>query len=115
MCGSDSSFVRETKSSYEEYKSYDDGSVSGAISAAFNLVNILPCTVIWNFFMLPAEAVDSGNGGVAMVCAGCCGCLALLPIALVFVACLPFGIISCIGAAVYGGIRSLIRSCKEPN
>ncbi len=67
-------FKNNVADSYTMYKGYDDGTIGGAINVAYSIVNLLPCMVVWHFFMVTPENLDSGNGGIAMVCGCCCGC-----------------------------------------
>ena len=103
-------FKRETIESYKSYKSYNDQTVLGAVKAAWYIINIFPCNVVWNLFMIPADAVDGGNGGLSMICAGCCGCFAILPLLIVFLFCLPFGIVAALAALIFGLLRLVLQS-----
>jgi hypothetical protein len=65
-------FNKNCRKNYKYALENDDGTVSGAGIAAFHLIVIFPCHVIWNLFMICPEHVDTGNGGLAMVSACCC-------------------------------------------
>lgn len=103
-----SEFRKHIRDEYKKYKSYDDNTIIGVAKAAYSLANLLPCMVVWYFFMIPPERADEGAGGIAMICACCCGCIALLPVAIVWIVFLPFGILAALCGLGYGIVRNCL-------
>lgn len=106
------SYFRENcQSSYDSACEQDNGTIWGATVAAFNVVALFPCQVIWHAFMILPDKCDTGNGGLAMVCAGCCAPPAALFCLVGFAVCVGPGIVSGLGGLVYGSVRELVNRC----
>lgn len=101
------SFKADVAGTYESCVMCDDGTVGGAAGAAWSLVNCLPPACIWHFFMIPANNTkgDILPFGVAALF----GFLALIPVAVTFVALLVPGAI----AAGIGALVGLFRGGQK--
>lgn len=99
-------FSENCQKNYIDALAADNGTTWGAVQAAFTLIVIVPCQVVWNFFMIPAERADSGAGGLGMICCCCCCFPASLLIVVTFLVCLSPGILAAIIAAFYGLSRN---------